>query len=149
MIFASFFFVAASASNQVAFHAHTIINYDNPSDNTQLEFKNIIVNIGNSFNQTTSTFLTSVAGVYQFTATASARAANTRVTFAIVFENNVMSTSYSFRSGDALHFATAHLVYHLEVGQRVWVQHISGESYYPWDYCQFNGVLISPDVNFS
>ena len=145
-----FFFTPGIARQQVGFQAYWLRNYNDVSQGEVLEFESTDYNSGD-YNTTTGMFTCSVPGLYYFSVTLAAGGTfgNPRyVYFVIMVGNSQKSLGYSYSDNGYPNFGTAHLVYRLSQGERVWVENLSSSARYRDIYYNnhFSGVLISPDI---
>ena len=135
----------------MGFQASGLFNTTDVPLGETLVFEIPLYNSGD-YNTTTGMFTCSVPGLYYFSVTLSTYPGTSSdpkyVAFAITVEGSWKSWGYSYSDNGYPNFGTAHLVYRLSQGERVWVENLSSSARYRDIYYNnhFSGVLISPDI---
>lgn len=126
----------------IAFHALLGHSIDSPSQNQEINFDNVITNIGNAYHGLTGTFTCKQPGTYVFSW--SVDSTMTHFVYTHLVKNGAVVGSVITNSGISWGTGSGMVVIELDTDDHVWVKvgaHDTGT--YIWsDYSMFSGFML-------
>ena len=110
--------------------------------NKPIVFREVKVNEGGCYDNTTGVFTTTVPGTYVFTTTVASGKENSHVLAWITVDD----TDYTTLRGSYTSSASGSVSVQLGLGQKVWVTAWSNAGDYCSDGLSFTGVLVQPQL---
>ena len=110
--------------------------------NTKVVYDKVLINVGNAYNPQTGEFTCPKAGVYVFTWSMLSDSDN-RYCNAFIYRNGVKSLMAYAHEANSYHEAASNIeIFHLDQGDRVWIQTQTCHYFNGYPYTAFSGWKI-------
>ena len=133
-----YFHITANLKN-VAFTASASVNHGD-WQNTKVVYDKVITNIGSGYSPQTGIFTCPSDGEYVFTWSMMSGSSSSYNCNAYIYRNGARSLeTYSYESSSGYEVASNTVVFHLSMGDKVWIQTSDCDYFQGYPYTAFSG----------